>query len=221
MDLYSKAYFGLLIITLIVYIIALQKNERHTKYVIMLLALWLLTSAIAIGLTYYAGIKNNLLIFHIATPLEFLIISLFYRDAFVNTTAKKIIAFSIPVFILLSIIFSVFIQTPLFNNSYILILESTVMIIFSLAFLREVMLLQQVMVLHRFPMFWISVGILFCYTGNLITEGMLNYMTKHSMELALRTYRFSFIFKYLLFILFIIGAFCNYKPSLFLKQGAR
>lgn len=218
MDLYSKAYFGLLLINLVVFTIALRKNESHNKYVILLLALWLLTSATAIGLTYYAGIKNNLFIFHITTPLEYLIISLLYRDAFVNTAIKKMISISIPFFILGSIVLSVFIQSIQSNNSYVVILESIILIIFSLLFLREVLLLQQVMILHRFPMFWISVGIMFCYTGNLITEGMMNYMVRQSMELAMRTYRFSFIFKYLLFILFMIGAFCNYKPSLFLKE---
>ena len=58
-------------------------------------------------------------------------------------------------------------------------------------------------------MFWICVGILFCFTGNLITVGMLNYLIKYSMEIARRAYGFTYIFKYLSFVLLMIGAWCQ------------
>lgn len=182
--------------------------------VILLMILWLCTAASAIFLSNFTGWKNNLFIFHISTPLEYIVLSMLYRDAIVNVKVKKIILLSIPVFIILSILFSLFIQTTEVNNSYIIITESVIIVFLSLFFLREILLLQQVTVLHRYPMFWISVGILFYFTGNLIIEGMLNYMMTHSMELAKRTYRIGYIFKYLIFLLFIIGAFCS-KFSLF------
>jgi hypothetical protein len=219
MSIYSKVYIGLLFITLVSYVITSGKKEKHEQMVILLMVLWFFTSAAALYLVKYAGLKNNLVVFHISTPLEYVILSMLYRDAIVNTTIKKVILLSIPFFIAVSILFSFFVQPPDTNNSYIIIIESVVMVFLSLFFLREILLLQQVTVLHRFPMFWISVGILFYFTGNLIIEGMLNYMVRHSMELAWRTYQIGYIFKYLLFILFIIGAFCNKFPRLLLKKN--
>src|SRR5258708_27458954 len=214
MNLLYKVYFGLLLITLVSYlIIAVRNNGQYIKMVILLMTLWLLTSATAIFLSNYAGWKNNLFLFHISTPLEYVILCLLYRDAIVNKGIKRMISISIPVFIILCILSSLFIQKLNADNSYIVIIESVMVIFISLFFLREILLLQQVPVLHRFPMFWICVGILFYYTGNLIIEGMLNYMIHHSMKLALRTYRLGYIFKYLLFVIFIIGAICSKYPA--------
>jgi hypothetical protein len=177
--------------------------------VILLMILWFLTSAAAICLIKYAGLKNNLFVFHISTPLEYLILSILYKGVINNRIVKKIIILAIPLFIILSILSSAFIQKTDVNNSNIIIAESLIMIFLSLFFLRETLLLQQVTVLHQFPMFWISVGILIYYTGNLVIEGMLNYMINHSMELATRIYKAGYIFKYLLFVLFIVAAFCR------------
>jgi hypothetical protein len=220
MDLYSKVYLGLLFITLVSYVTTYRENEKYSKWVILLMILWFFTVAVAIYLSEYAGFKNNLFVFHISTPLEYAILGMLFRGVLVNTTLKKIIALSIPFFVVLSILFAAFIQKPDANNSDIIIIESVMLIFLSLFFLREVLLLQQVPDLHRFPMFWICVAILFYYIGNLIVEGMLNYLIRHSMELARRAYRVAAIFKYLLFILFIIGAFCNKFPGLLLKKNS-
>lgn len=213
MNILQEVYFVLLFITLTVYIIALRNKMQYVKIIVWIITLWLLVSASAMLLSRVAGVKNNLFIFHISTPLEYLLISLLYRDALVNKNVRRMINISIPVFFILSILFSLFIQKPVVNNSYMVLVEYVILIFLSLFYLREILLLQQVTVLHRFPMFWISVGILFYYTGNLIIEGMLNYMINHSMELALRTYRLSYVFKYLIFLLFIIGAVCSMYPA--------
>jgi len=176
---------------------------------ILLMILWLVTTLAAIYSTKYAGLKNNLFIFHIFTPLEYVLLALFYRDIIVNSRVKKIISYSIPIFILLAILFSVFIQKPDTSNSTVIMIESVIVIFLSLFFLREVLLLQHATILYRFPLFWISVGILFYFTGNMIIEGLLNYMISHSMQLARRVYHIGHVFKYLLFLLFIIGAYCN------------
>lgn len=177
--------------------------------VILLMILWFITTSIAIYLVRFAGFKNNLFVFHISTPLEYTILAMLYKNEISSVIVKKIILISIPVFIVLSFLFGFFIQTPDTNNTQIIIIESVIMVFLSLFFLREVLLLQQVTVLHRYPMFWISVGILFYFIGNLVIEGMLNYLISHSMDLAKRSYRLGYIFKYLLFLLFIIGAYCN------------
>ncbi|MDP4261151.1 MAG: hypothetical protein Q8941_01355 [Bacteroidota bacterium] len=218
MNIYNKVYFVLLFITLISYLGGFGKKPRYVRMVILLMILWFFTSAVAIYLVKYGGLTNNLFVFHISTPLEYVILSMLFRDVIVNKAIKRIILLSVPFFVALSVLFSVFIQPVDTNNSNIIIIESVILVFISLFFLREILLLQQVTVLHRFPMFWICVGILFYYTGNLVIEGMLNYMIRQSMELARRTYRFGYIFKYLLFILFIIGAFCSKSPRLLTKK---
>lgn len=160
-----------------------------------------------------AGVQNNLFLFHIYTPIEYSILSLLYANVISNPVTKKIIAYSIPLFITLSVLSALFVQHITENNSFITILESLLVLSWSLFFLREVLLLRQVTVLQQFPMFWICVGILFYFTGSLITEGMMNYLIKHSIPLAQRIYSFGYIFKYVLFTLLIIGAFCAFAAG--------
>lgn len=208
MNVHTKVYIALLLITLFSYLRPGRK-EFFSRMVVLLMILWLATTAVALYLIKYAGYKNNLFVFHISTPLEYIILALLYRNVIINTRIKKIITASIPVFIILSILFSLFVQRPDVNNSQIVVLESLIMIFLSLYFLREVLLLQQAKSISRFPMFWISVGILSYFTGNVVIEAMLNYLISHSPDLARNIYRTWHFFKYLLFTLFIIGAFCD------------
>ena len=209
MNIFSVVYIVLLLITLISYFTQFRKKDLYVKLVILLLILWLITTVAAIYATKYAGLKNNLFIFHIFTPLEYIILALFFREIIANATVKRLLTYSIPLFIFVAILFTLFIQKLDQSNSGIITLESVIMIFLSLFFLREVLLLQQATVLHKFPLFWIIVGLLFYFTGNLVIEGMLNYVIIHSMQLAKRIYYIGHIFKYLLFISFTIGAFCN------------
>ncbi len=210
MNIFSVVYIVLLFITLISYITLCRKKDLYVKLVISLLILWVIVTGAAIYSTEYAGLKNNLFIFHIFTPLEYIILALLFKVIIVNTTVKRLLAYSIPVFIVVAILFSIFIQKLNESNSAVITLESVIMIFLSLYYLREVLLLQHATVLHKFPLFWIIVGILIYFTGNLVIEGLLNYVIVHSMELAIRIYNIGHIFKYLLFISFTIGAFYNH-----------
>jgi len=208
MNIPDIIFFILLLAAIIFYIIAAGKKKYFGSTIIAYLLLILVTSIVAICLMK-AGVRNNLFLFHIYTPIEYTILGLLYRNAVAGTLLKKIITTSIPFFIVLSIVFSAFVQKTDENNSFTTIIESLLILSWSLFYLREVLLLQQVTHLHRFPMFWICVGILFYFTGSLITEGMLNYLIKHSLPLARRMYNIGYIFKYLLFILLMIGAWCQ------------
>ncbi len=213
MNVFNQLYLVLSLLALLSYVPTIFKKQDYAQFVFLYLIILVLTFLVSIYSTNILKLRNNLFIFHIATPLEYTVLALLYRSVIVNGVVKKIIAFSIPLFVAVSIASSVFMQPLTTNNSNTIILASIIIVFLTLFFLRETLLLQQVTILHRFPMFWISVGILFYYTGSLIIEGMLNYMIAHSMELARRTFMIGYIFKYLLFILFIIGAFFNRKPA--------
>ena len=200
-------FFVLLLMAILVYGMALKTKENYIRILFIYLVVDFLMTVLSICLVTLGGLDNNLFLFHLFTPVEYVIMCLLFNSILSDRRVKKIIRLSIPCFIALSIYFSVFIQKIRDNNSYITIIESVLIICWTLLFLREVLLLKQVTVLHRYPLFWISVGILFYFTETLVIEGLLDYMIKHSMELARRTYRISFIFKYLLFLSLTAGAY--------------
>ncbi|HEX7905262.1 MAG TPA: hypothetical protein VF487_15425 [Chitinophagaceae bacterium] len=213
MNIYTRIYLVLAVITLITYLSGFHRKKWYGKMVILHLVLCLTTTVTAIALIKYGHFRNNLFVFHIATPIEYAIFAMLYANVIVNSKLKKYIIYSIPAFALLCILFFLVVQPLTVNNSYVVMIESIIMVGLSLYFLRQLLLLQQVESLNSFPMFWICVAILFYFVGSLVIEGMLNYLMRHSMELARKTYRVGYIFKYLLFLLFIVGAFSSRRQS--------
>ena len=212
MSLADKIYFLLLLLTLASYLVKLNRQEKFIRWITILLSFWLVATLAAVLLPLNGVIRNNLFIYHIITPVEFTLILLLYRSYFENTVIKRILIYSIPIFILLCIVFSLFVQKTDVSNSYTSIIESAVIISVSLLFLKETAQLQRVKSLVHYPMFWISVAILFGYTAPLIIEGMLNYLIDQSMKLAQQLYLISYFSNYILLILFMIAIFCDRRP---------
>jgi len=201
-------FFVLLSAAIVMFLIAARNKQYFSSIIIAYLVLVLTTSILAVYLRTI-GVRNNLFLFHIYTPIAYTILSLLYLNSITGALLKKIITASIPFFIILSIVFSAFVQKPDESNSYSNIIMSLLILTWSLFYLREVLLLQRVTHLQRFPMFWICVGILFVFTGNLFTVGMLNYLIKYSIEIARQALGLTYIFKYLSLILLMIGAWCQ------------
>lgn len=208
MSIADKIYFLLLLLTLACYLSKLASKEEYVKWITILLVFWLLTVLPGVLLVAYAN-KSNVFIYHIIVPVEFAFFMLMFRDYFDSPTAKRNVTYLIPSFILLCIFFSMFIQKPNINNTYAVIIESMILIIVSLFFLRETALLRRVKVMHRHPMFWISTGVLFCCCCNLVVEGMLNYLIARSNDLAVQLYKIIYFGNYVLFCFLILGLYCD------------
>ena len=194
---------------IISYITNRDFNRPHWRFVVAFLLLFLLASSVAFATTLVFGIKNNLFVFHIHTPMEYCAVSLLYASCIESRMIKIAIMISIPVFVVLCIFLSLFIQPVTDNNAAMVIVESMLVIIWSLLFIRETIVLQKQNTLLRFPMFWISVGLMFYFVGAQVIDGLLNYLMIESMELARKVYRLMYVFRFALMILLIVGAYCG------------
>jgi hypothetical protein len=199
-------FFFFLSAAILTYGLALRSGKPYVRIVFLYLVLDLLTMVLSLSLTTIWRVDNNLFLFHIYTPLEYMVICLFFLETLSDRMVKKIVGWSIPFFIALSIVFSLFVQKVRENNSYINIIESILIICWTLLFFKEVLQLRQATVLYKYPLFWVSGGILVYFTETMVINGLLAYMVRHSMELARLTYRISFMFKYLLYLSLTVGA---------------
>lgn len=184
-------------------------SGRYYAYIILgYLSLLLVTTLVGAYLILVVHVRNDLFLFHIYTPLEYTLLALLYSKALSNRMAKRVAGWSIPLFAGLSVLFSLYLQKTEDNNSLMTMIESLLLILWSLIYLLEVLLLQQVQRLQVYPLFWISVGILFYFAGSFTLEGLLNYMMRKDMALAQRVYRYGYIVKYLYLVLLMIGGVC-------------
>jgi hypothetical protein len=202
----TSIYFILLLTALAMYGMALTTKQRYITLLFIYLVSSLVVGLLAFYVRAHTKTGNNLFLFHIFTPVEYTLLSLVYYTVLSGQKIRKAVFVSIPVFMGLSVFFSLFVQGTLDNNSYIGIIESILLVCQTLLFLREVLLLKQVTALYRYPLFWISTGILVYFTETMVIEGLLDYLIRHSMDLALQAYMISYIFKYLLFLALMAGA---------------
>lgn len=207
MTLISAIYIGLAFMTLVLHLVGSGRPEPHQKYIVLHMVLILCSGAVAVGIIELTTLGNNLFVYHIFNPAEYLVLCMLYLQVFTNPKIKNAIRGSMPLVVLLSLVFAIFIQPPNVNNTFIIMLESVLIVMWSLLFLRETLMLQNESRLQQFPMFWVSIGLLFYFIGNLCVETLLNYLLDQSVELTRRAYKVSFIFKYVLFVLLMISAF--------------
>jgi hypothetical protein len=209
MGIWFKLYFLFLLVTLFCYSLAAIKRKNLFNTIILGYCLVvLITSTIALYYMYFAHHKNNLFLFHIFTPVEYSLISWLYAKNFHTPLLRKLTAFSIPLFVALALVFSIYIQPININNSDIIIIESILLCAWALLYLRELIIFEQTEPPFRTPLFWLSVGVMFYFLGNLFVEGLLNYLMRYSMESARRFYDFGFIFKYVFFLMLIFAVRC-------------
>lgn len=206
MSLIGAIYTMLGLIALLFQVFHFRRDQPYQKFIVAYLIFFLCHSIVAIGIVELTALKSNLVVFHFFNPVEYALLSFVYVEAFSSHRIKRLIKLSVPLVMVLAIVLSLFVQPIQFNNFYFIMIESVLMVIWSLLFIRETILLQQERYLQQYPMFWVTVGILFYFIGNLCVEALLNYLNGQSLDMARRAYRISFIFKYLLLLLFMLSS---------------
>jgi hypothetical protein len=205
---FQVIYFTFIGVTLFACLARFRRSRLEHVIVLSYLLLNLTVSVVAI-LIVKSGSDNNLFLFHFYTPIEYALFAWLYFTSFETKSIRKFILFSVPTFAATSVFVSLLIQPITSNNSLMVMLESLVIVVLAILFFREVIVLQRVPMLQRYPLFWLNTGLLFYFVGSIFFEGVSNYSLEISNDLARRVYFVSFVFKYLLFILFIVSFYCT------------
>jgi hypothetical protein len=135
---------------------------RQLAYTDKIIALLIFLTLVNELLAFFAmrHYKNNLIVYHIYSPIELLMVSLYF-DGSVRILRKTRIALLIGILgIPASIINAVYFQHPAtVTNSYFLLFEAVMIIIYSLLSFHQI-LLEADHLLFRFAQFWITAGLL-------------------------------------------------------------
>jgi hypothetical protein len=183
----------------------------HTTKELRLLGAFLLVTFVfelyANYLLYYS--IRNLYVYHILIPVQYALLAGIYVYAIENLVLKRVILFSIPLFIVISAVFAFTIQPLSEYNSYAVSIKNILLASWVLCYYRELFVLLHVSRIEQEPLFWISTGILFYSLGDFFVEGLMNYLISHSMDLAKKFYYIYYLFNILLYITFIMAFLCK------------
>ena len=209
MGLVSMAYVAFLFVNLLLMITEWSRIKYSMPFRILLL---ILLCSIILELStsmVFAYLDNNLFFYHIYNPVEFVLFSLFFFSLPWSDILRKTILIIIPFYLLFSIYMSAFVQGITVNNSYAVTVESIIIIIYSLLYLRYINIYQIEKRAEKNAYFWIVIGILFYFNGSLFIEGFLTLLIKLEGHKARMYYKIGFVFKYLMCCMFLISILVN------------
>jgi hypothetical protein len=197
--------FTLLGINLLGWVVLFRKLNKPFR----ILGLVLLFTLCAELYAFYLMEKgmNNLFIFHILVPLQYIFYSLVFYFELHSTTVKKAIVASIFLIIVSSVFLALRSQKIYEYNSYITIYRHFFLAVWILIFFRQMFLAVEISNPLREPMFWISTGLLFYSMGHFFIEGCMNLLIQKSLLLARKIYFVSVLLGLFMYLLFIIGFF--------------
>ena len=145
---------------------------------------------------------NNLFFLHFYVPLSFFFLTLFYESVFQNFINKIILRWIMILFVLFSIINSIFWQDLLTFNSYALSLESALIVIYSLSLFS--LLLNQTVRKEKqallASLIWINSGLFIYHTSGLL----LFYFGELLIHFTSVKFRISWLFHSFIYLVMLI-----------------
>lgn len=206
-------YVGTIFISLLFIIINLDKQQAYWR-----LQKWF---ALFIGITFVIELIGLMMVllkiksiwlFNLFTPVEFVVYSLFYLTQIKLKIARTWIRWFLliyPVVYVINILSFQHLFTAFHTNTYLL--GSLFMILWSGTYFYDQIISETNLnsSLIRDPFFWISVGVLFFYSGCFIIFGAINYLNFADVKRSESLYMIVQLLNILMYSLFAIGFSCH------------
>lgn len=203
-------YYILVIISFAILLLTKGANKQ-LKLFIPLLLLTLIVEGARFILS-----KDNLVavsLFSIYTPTEYLLLSLFAASIIKPSYKRTIIYFSIPFFVIISLVLQFKVDSPNYFYKYLdVLIEAPLMLMWSLFYIFQLFTDEETFHFKSNPFFWISVGNLLFFAGSFFSYGFGSYL--HNMEqykLADAIFWIARILNIVLYIFYNIGFLCFYS----------
>lgn len=127
---------------------------------------------------------NNLLLFNVFTLVELTLFGWVFHKVFESRSMKTLITVGVLACVAFAVINLFFLQGHSAINSYSMALESTLLTLLALLFYYKTFREEKVQRLERYPLFWLSSGVLIYFAGNLFLFLFSNYVLTESDSLG-------------------------------------
>ena len=160
------------------------KSLFKTPYVILIPYLLMTVTAELIG-KYFAIHKRyieNVNLFNVTTVIEFVIFYYLFYQSITSTRLKKIIIYTIPLYVVMAAINQLFIQGFNSFHTYTMLIGTIFLIVFVFFYFYEAFSNKEPLSLPQEPMFWISTGVFLFYLGDFTYNLIQPYFIKNHMQ---------------------------------------
>lgn len=196
----DKVYVGLLVIVSLVLISRYRNITCSIKPLLWLCLLHLGVELLADYLHFaFTPSLENVFLYHLLAPLDYSVLAIFFYRTFAGAKPRRIVAWSVPVYWGLAILFAG-VNNPFEEvNTLAFMVESVFVIGWCFTFFRLLLVRFDGYHPEKDPAFWIVVAVLFYFVGNFFIYGSLNYLADTDLKLGQRVYFLGYAFYYLLY----------------------
>lgn len=203
-DFYHSFYYLALIFSVLTGLISIPFSDKGFKAVSLLLVITFISEIVAKCLVSSAGFSNNI-VYHIFTPIEFLLYAIVYNYFLKSQKWKKILITFVVFMIICEVTNSIFLQGLKQTNTNTIILESIMLIILSLRLflkIREAAIFQNI--LHS-GIFWFNSAVLIYYSINILVWGFHSIKVYQLINPPTIIYKLLLLLSGLLYITFAVS----------------
>lgn len=182
-------------------LVGYSKLTQEQKWLTLLMGIALIVQVLGLHLSL-SQIGNQLL-FHLYTPIEFIILSLIFQKWLAGWWDKRVFYGLGVGFVGFAIANAIWLQpAESQTNTYAILLASVCMIVFAISFFYRVISEMSLGPLEQSPAFWINASVLLYYAGSILILGLDNYLEGSLLE---SVWVFHSSFNILHYLLFAIG----------------
>jgi hypothetical protein len=173
---YFCLYFELLALMAVLYRRFVVRDRTLTIFAILLV----LTVIVEWGnaLKLFTPQQKNHWVFNLFNPIQFGLYTIIFYRALQQVTTKKSVVIFYGVYLLLSLLNTLFMQGLKSFSTYTFMFGCIMVVCFVYLYLRQAIQNPQVESLTKQRMFWICVGLLVFHTGDFLLMAFMNYFIR-------------------------------------------
>jgi hypothetical protein len=201
-------YYGLLGLCLIALLFNIRKLGKTYLWFVPLIILALVVQIVDDLLKYYDCPRYFL--FHIYQPIELLLLSIFYSHTLKGKYARACLLIANVCMIGFVVIYYTMIHPAEFYKASFpeFSLQSVFMCFFVICFFVQILKVNEVLDLKRYPAFWINAGNLIFYGGCLLVMGLNLYLEKSAPTLASKVISLNYYLNLCLYLFYLYAFLC-------------
>jgi hypothetical protein len=206
-NFYHSFYYSLLIAASVSCLVLFRHAQKTFRLLTVLTVLTLLSELIA---KYVAvNIGDNSIVYHFFTPVEFFFYVLIYRQFFNNKKWNYILWICFVFFLLAEILNTIFYQPLSITNTNVLILESILLVVFSLSLFIKIRGSAYHEDILKEGVFWFNSAVLFYYACCVLIWGFHSIKVYYMKNPPMFIYDFLLILSGLLYAIYAFAVGMN------------
>lgn len=195
-------YYLVLFLSAVFVVSNIQKSKKAFFSLSLLIVVTACSEIVAKVFSYVTEISNSA-VYHIFTPVEYIIFTCMYWQLLTGRTWKTLLVISCIFLCVAEVLNTIFFQPLAVSNTNIMILESVFLVFFSLILFAEIKDYMPYENLLAEGVFWLNSAVLIYYAFNILVWGFHSVKIYTLENPPVLIYRINLLFSAFLYLIYV------------------